>query len=101
MFAEILADPMCGSGTLLIEAALMATNTAPGLLRRRFPFQSWPDFDRSAWDHAVDAAVDAQVEWDGLLLGNDVHRGALNLAKRSARDASFLSLSHHSFCSFH
>ena len=77
---------MCGSGTLLIEAALMATNTAPGLFRRRFPFQSWPDFDRAAWDHAVDAAVDAQVEWDGLLLGNDVHRGALNLAKRSVSD---------------
>ena len=77
---------MGGSGTLLKEAALMATNTEPGLLRRRIPLHSLPDFDRAAWDHAVDAAVDAQVEWDGLLLGNDVHRGALNLAKRSVSD---------------
>lgn len=37
--AQVLLDPMCGSGTLLIEAALMATNRAPGLLRRRWPFE--------------------------------------------------------------
>jgi hypothetical protein len=36
---QVLLDPMCGSGTLLIEAALMATNKAPGLLRKRWPFQ--------------------------------------------------------------
>jgi 23S rRNA G2445 N2-methylase RlmL len=73
---------MCGSGTFLIEAALMATNTAPGLLRQRWPFQSWPDFDPSAWHSSIDAARQARVKWDGLLLGNDVHQGALGLAKR-------------------
>ena len=36
--SEVLADPMCGSGTLLIEAALMATHTAPGLWRDHWPF---------------------------------------------------------------
>lgn len=41
----VLADPMCGSGTILIEAALMASRTAPGLFRTRWPFQAWPDFD--------------------------------------------------------
>ncbi|KAL3159933.1 hypothetical protein ABBQ38_010326 [Trebouxia sp. C0009 RCD-2024] len=70
----ILADPMCGSGTFLIEAALMATNTAPGLYRQRWPFQSWPDFDRSAWDSTVASARQAQRTWDGMLLGNDVHQ---------------------------
>lgn len=80
--AGVLADPMCGSGTFLIEAALMATNTAPGLYRTRWPFQSWPDFDRSAWDSTVASARQAQRQWDGVLLGNDVHQGALRLAKR-------------------
>lgn len=78
----VLADPMCGSGTFLIEAALMATNTAPGLYRRRWPFQSWPDYDPSAWDSSVASARQAQRTWDGMLLGNDVHEGALKLAKR-------------------
>ncbi len=73
---------MCGSGTFLIEAGLMATNTAPGLLRRRWPFQSWPDFDQAAFDSSVDSARQARTKWDGLLLGNDVHEGALRLAKR-------------------
>ena len=79
---QVLADPMCGSGTFLIEAALMATNTAPGLFRQQWPFQSWPDFDPSAWHSSIDTARQARVKWDGLLLGNDVHQGALGLAKR-------------------
>ena len=82
LHAGALADPMCGSGTFLIEAALMATNTAPGLYRKRWPFQSWPDFDQSAWDSSVASARQAQRKWDGVLLGNDVHEGALRLAKR-------------------
>ena len=47
-----IADPMCGSGTLLIEAALMARNVAPGLFRREWPFEQWPDFDPAAWEQA-------------------------------------------------
>lgn len=42
----VLADPMCGSGTFLIEAALIATNTAPGLLRQHWAFESWHDHNR-------------------------------------------------------
>lgn len=55
--AEIpLIDPMCGSGTFAIEAALMATNTAPGLLRKQFSFQNWNDFDSAMWDELVNEA---------------------------------------------
>lgn len=39
-------DPMCGSGTSLIEAALIARNMSPGILRREFVFEKWPDFDQ-------------------------------------------------------
>ncbi len=74
---------MCGSGTFLIEAALMATRAAPGLLRRRWPFESWPDFSPAGWQEArATAAAARDLDWDGQLLGNDVHAGALSLAVR-------------------
>ncbi|MAT50423.1 MAG: bifunctional 23S rRNA (guanine(2069)-N(7))-methyltransferase RlmK/23S rRNA (guanine(2445)-N(2))-methyltransferase RlmL [Porticoccaceae bacterium] len=44
-----LIDPMCGSGTLLIEGALMAADIAPGLLRERFGFQGWKQYDAALW----------------------------------------------------
>lgn len=43
-------DPMCGSGTLLIEAALIARNMAPGVFRKEFAFEKWPDFDSDLFD---------------------------------------------------
>ena len=79
---KVLADPMCGSGTFLIEAALMATHSAPGLYRRRWPFESWPDFDSAAWKRCVADAKGACRSWKGTLLGNDVHSGALSLAAK-------------------
>lgn len=42
-------DPMCGSGTLLIEAALIARNIAPGIFRQSFAFEKWRDFDAELW----------------------------------------------------
>jgi 23S rRNA (guanine2445-N2)-methyltransferase / 23S rRNA (guanine2069-N7)-methyltransferase len=49
-------DPMCGSGTLVIEAALMAADVAPGLLRRRFGFERWLGHDAGAWAAVREAA---------------------------------------------
>ena len=46
---QILLDPCCGSGTILIEAALMATNTAPGYLRQKWGFTKHPRFDTLEW----------------------------------------------------
>ena len=90
----VLVDPMCGSGTLLIEAALMATNTAPGLLRTTpWPFQSWPDYsdDASLWSAAQDQAREAGSQSAGksqvVLLGCDSHAGALTLAQSAAHRA--------------
>jgi len=76
---------MCGSGTLLIEAALIAQGRAPGLGRGRWPFFSWPDFDAQLWQSCVAAAREvekAAPKCDVKLLGNDVHEGSLSLAKR-------------------
>jgi len=91
--SSVLVDPMCGSGTLLIEAALMAGGVAPGLLRASWPFQRWPDSDASAWLGAVERAREAGRATRAaspappLLLGCDVHAGALQLAAAGAARA--------------
>jgi 23S rRNA (guanine2445-N2)-methyltransferase / 23S rRNA (guanine2069-N7)-methyltransferase len=53
-------DPMCGSGTLLIEAGLIVTDTAPGLLRRKFGFTKWLKHDPKLWDKLVTEAVERE-----------------------------------------
>ncbi|HMA98081.1 MAG TPA: bifunctional 23S rRNA (guanine(2069)-N(7))-methyltransferase RlmK/23S rRNA (guanine(2445)-N(2))-methyltransferase RlmL, partial [Wenzhouxiangella sp.] len=53
-------DPMCGSGTLLIEAAWMAADVAPGLLRTRFGFFGWRGHDDSSWKTLVEEALERQ-----------------------------------------
>src|SRR5690606_31627068 len=50
----VIYDPMCGSGTLLIEAALMAKNIAPGTLRKSFAFQKFIGFQKDVWANVVD-----------------------------------------------
>jgi Putative RNA methylase family UPF0020 len=68
-----LVDPMCGSGTILVEAALMAHRVAPGLFRDKWAHTSWPDFDKRAWREALDAARGSvRREWAGVIAGNDV-----------------------------
>ena len=53
----ILLDPMCGSGTLLIEAALMLSNSAPGLQRKKFGFMAWHRHDPQLWERLVQEAL--------------------------------------------
>ncbi|MCF6267371.1 MAG: bifunctional 23S rRNA (guanine(2069)-N(7))-methyltransferase RlmK/23S rRNA (guanine(2445)-N(2))-methyltransferase RlmL [Desulfuromusa sp.] len=56
-----LADPLCGSGTLPVEAGLMATDTAPGLLRRYYGFLSWQQHDEELWNNLVKEALQRQA----------------------------------------
>jgi len=82
-----LVDPMCGSGTFLIEAACLAADRAPGLLRR-FAFERFPDFDEKLWsDLKHEAAKRAQLSLPFPIEGADRHEGALSLARRSVRAA--------------
>ena len=55
-----LVDFMCGSGTLPIEAALMAANIAPGTIRQQYGYMRWPDFDRALYDRLLDEARQAR-----------------------------------------
>jgi len=56
----VLLDPMCGSGTLLIEAALMLSDSAPGLLRKTFGFMAWNRHDPTLWERLVQEALDRE-----------------------------------------
>ena len=84
---EPLVDPMCGSGTFLVEGAWMSMRRAPGLLRS-FAFESFPSFDAAAW-----AQRKARVESEALptpraaLHGFDINAGSLGTARRNARRA--------------
>jgi putative N6-adenine-specific DNA methylase len=82
-----LIDPMCGSGTILIEAALMARRIAPGL-NRSFAFQRWPGFDAEAWEQVVSEARDQELpESPAVLYGSDRDAGAVDAARANAERA--------------
>lgn len=85
-----LIDPMCGSGTLLAEAALIASNTAPGLLRERFLFMNWPDFYEPRWKQCVKEAEDARIPLPpNHIFGFDVEPSALEQAEESLQALGF------------
>lgn len=82
-----LLDPFCGAGTILIEAALMGRNIAPGL-QRTFAAEAWPLIPAEAWREARETAVAAQT-WDGELdlHGYDVDAASVEMAWRNAERA--------------
>lgn len=55
-------DPLCGSGTLPLEAGLKALNIAPGLFRQKFGFESFPDFDRQLWQMMLTEAKNSRID---------------------------------------
>jgi putative N6-adenine-specific DNA methylase len=85
-----LLDPMCGSGTIPIEAALMARRIAPGLASperqpRAFAFTAWPGHDRAAWENAVAEARGAILPSSPVpILGSDRDAGAIDAARSNA-----------------
>lgn len=82
-----LVDPMCGSGTIAIEAALIARRIAPGT-KRSFAFQEWPDYDRGIWDSLVeDAAKRSNAAATGVILASDRDDGAVKSSIANAERA--------------
>lgn len=79
-------DPFCGSGTIVIEAALMALNRAPGL-NRSFSAQNWGFVPASAWEQARQAAQDAEFRGEYRILGSDNDPESLNIAISNAKKA--------------
>ena len=83
-------DPMCGSGTLLIEAALIARNMAPGLFRKEFAFEKWPDFDADLFDKIYNDDSNER-EFTHHIYGYDVDIKAVNTARLNVKAAGLTS----------
>ena len=77
-------DPMCGSGTLPIEAALIARNIAPGVFRKEYAFEKWNDFDQDLFDHSYNDDS-AERDFDHKIYGYDNNRQAIEVATRNVR----------------
>ncbi len=79
-------DPMCGSGTLLVEAALIARNMAPGLFRKEYAFEKWHDFDAELFDKIYND--DSQErEFKHHIYGYDIDMKAVNTARLNVKAA--------------
>ena len=76
-------DPFCGSGTIAIEAALIAKNRAPGLMRT-YPAQKWEWLPAAAWMDAADEAMDLEYDGDYDIWGGDIDPAAVAVAKDNA-----------------
>lgn len=82
-----LVDPMCGAGTIAIEAAMMARKIPPGA-DRSFAFESWPGHDAAAWKAEVDSAKkEALPKAPGQIVASDRDEGAIAAAKSNATRA--------------
>ena len=92
---RILVDPFCGSGTIPIEAAMMAANIAPGM-NRSFTGEKWDNIiGRSMWYDCIDEAndlVDTSIETD--IQGYDIDKEVLKTARRNAENAGVSGLIH-------
>lgn len=85
---EPLVDFMCGSGTFLIEAAMMALKIAPGINRKRFGFMNWLNYDKETWENLVQEAMDQELqELPFKFYGFDIDRRTIAKAKDNAGNA--------------
>ncbi len=90
--AEFL-DPMCGSGTLVIEAAMIAARRAPGLRREYFGFLGWKGHDPDLWQRLkMQAAEDVATEVASIIRGSDIDQRALTIAAANAERAGVTAL---------
>ena len=79
-------DPMCGSGTLLIEAALIAHNMSPGIFRKEFAFEKWADYDPDLFD-SIYNDDSKEREFTHHIYGYDVDMKAVNTARLNVKAA--------------
>lgn len=87
---DFLCDPCCGSGTFLIEAALIASQTPPGYLRTRWGFMGLPAFDNTSWLKVKnDADAKRRELKSGHFMGCDLNRNAIRIAKTNIKAAGF------------
>tara|TARA_B100001146_G_C16199617_1_gene443583 strand:- start:4583 stop:5737 length:1155 start_codon:yes stop_codon:yes gene_type:complete len=93
-------DPMCGSGTFLIEAAMIAANIPPNINRNEFGFMSWPDFDADLYDLIEASSLKKVSDFHYKIRGYDIHPSAVKTAKANVINANlqeFIEVEQHDF----
>ncbi len=81
-----LVDPMCGSGTFLIEAALIGANIAPGVYRNNYAFQQWPDYDEELYSKIYNDDSNER-EFTHKIYGSDIEGKAIAVARANVKNA--------------
>lgn len=97
-------DPMCGSGTFSVEAALLAAKVAPGLLRKSFSFMHWNGFDPQLFDSIREEARQQQVPLRARIMASDINIKGLDVARQNLMETGFLgqvTVQRHDFFSYH
>ncbi len=84
-------DPMCGSGTILIEAALIAANIPPGSYKDFFGFEKWKNFDRDLWNTIYDEAMSKINKNTPLIMGGEISK---NVARKAIINLNEANLKH-------
>jgi putative N6-adenine-specific DNA methylase len=93
-------DPMCGSGTLLIEAAMIACNIPPNLNRKEFAFQKWLDWDDELYTKIEESALKKVREFPHTITGYDKAPSAVGKAQQNVQNANlseFITISQNDF----
>ncbi len=84
-------DPMCGSGTLLIEAALIARNIPPGIFRDKYAFEKWDDFNEDLFKE-ITADDSQEREFNYKIYGSDISPKAIAIATKNIKNAGLSKL---------
>jgi putative N6-adenine-specific DNA methylase len=81
-------DPMCGSGTILVEAAMIACNIPANINRKEFAFEKWNDWDNDLFDQIIDALMKRTREFHHTIMGYDKAPSAVQKAKDNVQNAN-------------
>ena len=93
-------DPMCGSGTILIEAAMIACNIPPNLMRKEFAFERWNDWDVDLFEKVEESLLKKTRDFHHKLIGYDKSPSAIKKAKDNIKNAhldEFIHVKHEDF----
>ncbi|WP_299276989.1 class I SAM-dependent RNA methyltransferase [uncultured Psychroserpens sp.] len=93
-------DPMCGSGTILAEAAMIACNIPPNLMRKEFAFERWQDWDVDLFEKIEESLLSKTRDFHHKMIGYDKSPSAVTKAKANLKNAhldEFVSIQHEDF----
>lgn len=93
-------DPMCGSGTILIEAAMIACNIPPNLMRKEFAFERWQDWDVDLFEKIEESLLSKTRDFHHKMVGYDKSPSAVSKARENVKNAhleEFITIKHEDF----